>query len=52
MKCYCNIDSLSIYTADFFSFKISISFQRAGVRDEKGIPIIKDCFSSPLTARL
>ncbi|QCE09174.1 outer envelope protein 80, chloroplastic [Vigna unguiculata] len=25
-------------------------FQHAGVRDEKGIPIIKDCFSSPLTA--
>ncbi|KAL5152340.1 Outer envelope protein 80, chloroplastic [Glycine soja] len=25
-------------------------FQHAGVRDEKGIPIIKDCYSSPLTA--
>ncbi|XP_047153728.1 outer envelope protein 80, chloroplastic [Vigna umbellata] len=33
-----------------WSGTVGLVFQHAGVRDEKGIPIIKDCFSSPLTA--
>ncbi|TKY48368.1 Outer envelope protein 80 [Spatholobus suberectus] len=33
-----------------WSGTVGLVFQHAGVRDEKGIPIIKDCYSSPLTA--
>lgn len=28
-----------------------MNFQRAGARDDKGNPIIRDFYSSPLTAR-
>eukprot|EP00256_Glycine_max_P056023 XP_014623450.1 outer envelope protein 80, chloroplastic isoform X1 [Glycine max] len=33
-----------------WSGTVGLVFQHAGVRDEQGIPIIKDCYSSPLTA--
>ncbi|BAT91817.1 hypothetical protein LR48_Vigan05g194300 [Vigna angularis] len=33
-----------------WSGTVGLVFQHAGVRDERGIPIIKDCFNSPLTA--
>lgn len=33
------------------NFVLILMFQHAGARDEQGNPIIKDFYSSPLTAR-
>ncbi|KAJ1383324.1 POTRA domain [Sesbania bispinosa] len=33
-----------------WSGTVGLIFQHAGVRDDKGVPIIKDCYSCPLTA--
>lgn len=44
--------NLRLWIYDYYSLLSSIHcFQHAGARDDKGNPIIKDFYSSPLTAR-
>lgn len=56
---FCNLIWLSELVLGHFLFSASVCylsnqcsiFQRAGAHDDKGNPVIRDFYSSPLTAR-